>query len=99
MSNNIGSSNTLVGASRDMKLFSPEPRSNLRSSMTQIMGGVVNAISGGASSFAGIDGGFTQLLQQQMEAQAQMQMVSMSSNIEKSKHETSMAPIRNTRVS
>jgi len=38
------------------------------------------------------------LLNMQIQIQQQMQVVSMISNVEKSKHETEMAPIRNMRV-
>lgn len=56
-----------------------------------LTGGVI----GGVSDI----GGFQQLLNQQMEVQLAMQTTSMQSNVEKSKHETRMAPIRNIRVS
>jgi hypothetical protein len=43
-------------------------------------------------------GDFQSLLNAQMEVQRVMAMVSMESNISKSRHETEMAPIRNLRV-
>lgn len=46
-----------------------------------------------------IDGaGITNLLNQQIQIQQVMQTVSMISNVERSKHEIEMAPIRNMRV-
>ena len=57
------------------------------------MGGALDS----ASNLSGM-GDFTGLLQQQIEIQRVMQIVSMASNVERSKHETEMAPIRNMRV-
>ena len=44
-------------------------------------------------------GNFEALIQAQIQAQMEMQTTSMVSNIERSKHETKMAAIRNVRVS
>ena len=49
-----------------------------------------SAALGGASSY--------DLIQMQIQAQQEMQAVTMVSNIEKSKHESKMAAIRNVRV-
>jgi hypothetical protein len=44
-------------------------------------------------------GDFAELINIQIEAQREMQTTTMVSNLEKSKHESKMAPIRNIRVS
>ncbi len=46
-----------------------------------------------------ISGDYMSLIAQQNELQRELQLVSMISNIDRSKHETMMAPIRNLRVS
>jgi hypothetical protein len=47
--------------------------------------------------FPGVQGEYAELLNKQIEMQQQMQLVSMFSNIEKSRHETQMAAVRNIR--
>lgn len=51
--------------------------------------------SGGSTAVAA---DFSSLIQQQIEIQKEMQITSMISNNEKSKHETAMSVIRNMRV-
>ena len=79
----------------------PEPRSSL-GSWAQTAG---SAIASTATSLTGIGAGLlsgggdvTSLLNQQIQIQQVMQTVSMISNVERSRHETEMAPIRNMRV-
>ncbi len=43
-------------------------------------------------------GDFADLIQMQIEVQKEMQTTTMVSNVEKSKHESKMAPIRNIRT-
>lgn len=62
-----------------------------------VASGALSAVSLSAVSGADI-GGFQQLISLQMQAQMEMQQVSMLSNVEKSRHETKMTPIRNIRV-
>lgn len=89
----------------------PEPVSRLGSAFRSIFAGVSGSGASGAGGFGGggslgldsgfadqIDPGYRELLQMQIEAQKQLTLVSMASNIEKSKHETEMAAIRNIRV-
>lgn len=52
----------------------------------------------GAASGASIGGDFQSLLNLQMQAFEEMQMLTMVSNIERSKHDTKMAAIRNIRA-
>ncbi len=57
---------------------------------------VLSGIAGVASTAVpGELGEFSTLMQAQLEAQKEMQVVNFFSNTEKSKHETFMAPIRN----
>ena len=64
---------------------------------------VVDTVKSIAGEIGGVPlqatGSFEQLIQAQIQAQLEMQTTSMISNLEKSKHETKMAPIRNIRVS
>lgn len=89
---NIGAHISSGGLAR----FIPEPRSNL--SFQSVLQGVGSLLSGGVSSIAGLDSNYQELLLLQMQTQQEMQTVSMISNIEKSKHETQMAAVRNIRV-
>lgn len=77
----------------------PEPRNSLAS----WSGSLLSTGASLASSL--VPGGdvlgmnnLTDLLNMQIQIQRQMQVISMASNIEKSRHETEMAPIRNMRV-
>jgi hypothetical protein len=81
--------------SNGLQRFSPEPKSNMGTAFEAIASTVTTAAS---TMLPGIDAGSAALLSAQIEAQKQMQIVSMHSNVEKSKHETMMNPIRNTRV-
>lgn len=74
----------------------PEPRSRIGSTFGAVLQGVGKAVSG-ASSAVSIDPEYRDLIETQMEFQRQMQLVSLHSNIEKSRHEAKMAAIRNVR--
>jgi hypothetical protein len=80
--------------------YLPEPQSKA----SKIFKDVVNAVKsvvddsiGGVSQTIG--GDFGELINAQIAAQEEMQTTTMVSNIEKSKHESKMAAIRNIRVS
>ena len=67
---------------------------------SSILGAVSNGIlgsSGGGTS--GISDTNNELIMAQIAMQREMQVTSMISNIEKSKHEARMTPVRNIRVS
>lgn len=64
---------------------------------------VLQSVSGYAGDIASVAsgvnvGGFDQLIAAQIQAQLEMQQVSLVSNVEKSRHESKMAAIRNIRV-
>ena len=70
---------------------------------TSTSDGLVSALENTASAAAGVlsgadMGNLENLINTQMKFQEQMQAITMVSNIEKSKHDTRMAPIRNIRV-
>jgi hypothetical protein len=90
-----GSSDVYLPVS-GMKLFGAEPRSSLAQGFRSVLSGVGSAL-GTASSIAGVDPLYSDLLSQQMEMQKQLQLVSLHSNVEKSRHESKMAAIRNVR--
>ena len=88
----------ILGATiQSLGRFIPEPKSSSSISFSSVLNGIGSAL-GGVAGMAGIDPGYAQLLQEQIQTQEQMQLVSMASNIEKSKHETNMAVVRNARV-
>ena len=78
--------------------FMPEPRSRVANVFRAVLNGASTVLSGAASAAPQIDPGYQELINKQIEIQQQMQYVSMESNIEKSRHETQMAAIRNVRV-
>lgn len=87
--------------------FIPEPQTSSTFGMIQDaargFASVASAISSNAGSALGtiapeMGGQFQDLISLQLDAQKQMMLVSMVSNIEKSKHETQMAAVRNIRV-
>ena len=84
--------------SRGLGRFIPEPRNTLSTfgTMLRSVGGVLSTRGRG---FPGIEPEYQTLLEKQIEVQQQMQVLSMQSNIEKSKHETQMTAIRNIRIS
>lgn len=79
--------------------FIPEPASNAGRIFRGVLGGVASVagqVLGGTAS--GLNSEDQSLLQLQVEMQKEMQLMTMYSNIEKSRHETQMAAIRNIRV-
>ena len=108
MNNMISRSVTqfLRGGANSSVRIPPEPRSrtnfNFSSLLSNTLSTATRAVTGGAvggaSSAIGIDPQYMDLINKQIEVQEQMQMVSMTSNIEKSQHESKMAAIRNTRA-
>lgn len=78
--------------------FIPEPKSRLAPSFSGILNGVRSLMGSAASSALGINPDYQDLLNKQIEVQTQMQLVTLESNLEKSRHETQMAAVRNVRV-
>ena len=77
----------------------PEPKSSLGSWVSSVAStglNIASAVIPGVDALGSQD--LTSLLNMQIQIQQQMQVVSMISNVERSKHETEMAPIRNMRV-
>ncbi len=66
-------------------------------SLLQAGANAAGGLLGGAGSVLDV-GTLTSLLQQQIQVQREMQVISMHSNIAKSQHEAEMAPVRNMRV-
>lgn len=60
------------------------------------LGNIGKTVIGGVSTLP--NGDFADLLNLQIQAQREMQSTTMMSNIERSKHESKMAAIRNIRV-
>ena len=78
--------------------YTPEPRNSAGSTFRSVMGTVGNVVRSASSGFSGVDGDYLELINKQIEVQQQLQLVSLHSNIEKSKHETRMAAVRNVRT-
>jgi len=98
-----GASNGMWGvkvASSPLMRFAPQPRSASGSWIQSATSAVSSTLAGIANVATGVDDSMnlTSLLNQQIAIQQEMQVISMASNIAKSKHEMEMAPIRNMRV-
>ncbi len=87
--------------------FIPEPHTspsfNVIREAARSIAGVASNLSSNAGGILGsiapeMNGQFQDLISLQLDAQKQMMLVSMVSNIEKSKHETQMSAVRNIRV-
>ena len=83
--------------SQNLTRFVPEPRSRIANTFQTVARAVTTAATG--VTVHSIDPEYKELLSTQMEFQKQMQLVSLTSNVEKSKHESRMAAIRNVRTS
>lgn len=94
--NNIGSTGGYL-SSLNLGRFIPEPRSN-QGVFSKMLGSLGSVAKSAVKSSVGIEPEYADLLNKQIETQQQMMVVSMESNIEKSKHETQMAAVRNMRV-
>lgn len=83
----------------DMKLerYAPEPSNTLGEAVRGILRGASSVLGGGAGTGIG-DANPWDLINQQIEIQREMMMVTLWSNVKKSEHETEMAPVRNIRV-
>jgi hypothetical protein len=93
----INAASTGAFAANALRRMLPEPRSRLARGFD----GVLRAASGATGSSGGstIDPQYQELLDKQIAFQTQMQLVSLTSNSEKSAHEARMAAIRNVRTS
>ena len=82
--------------------YLPEPKSSVggtfQSIVRQVASSVASVGTGGMVDLGSLGTDFQELLVQQMEAQRQMMSLSMLSNVERTKHETKMAAVRNLRV-
>lgn len=100
MSSVSGSASAAAGASimlGALGRFIPAPTARGGATFRSVLNSIGGAL-GSAAGFPGVDPEYTALLQEQVRVQQQMQLVSLFSNIEKSKHETQMVSIRNLRV-
>lgn len=93
--------NTIDALSRrtesTLRMYSPEPRSRLASTFGTIIQRLAG-LAGANSPSPQLGEGYQDLIDRQILMQEQLQLVSLESNIEKSKHEARMAPIRNVRT-
>lgn len=95
----IGDITGSLGAGANLlNQFIPEPRSRSGVSFGGVLKSVGSAIGSMAPGLDGINPVFVELINKQIQTQYEMQIVSFESNIEKSKHETQMAAVRNIRV-
>ena len=99
----------IAGGSQGTIRMAPEPRASgswLASAAKAVAGVATSAlgptglggVAGGLGGIGGIPADAGLLLAEQVRIQREMQIVTMISNVEKSKHETEMAPVRNLRV-
>lgn len=91
--------------SEPLARFNPEPKNRLGGKFRDMMSSIGSALTSVASSAIpgasaiGLGGDYQAMINKQIEVQQQMQIMTFESNIEKSKHETKMAAIRNLRAS
>jgi len=78
--------------------FIPEPQTSASINFRTVLSGAAALIKGGIGAATGVEPLYQDLLDKQSEIQLQMQLVTLESNIEKSRHETQMAAIRNVRT-
>lgn len=89
----------LAGIGANAREYLPEPALSgvgLFQDVMEVASDIGDGFIGGVST--GVTGDFADLIKQQIEVQQELQATSMVSNIERSKHETNMAAIRNIRV-
>ena len=75
---------------------------NVGGTLRQVVGvggDIIRTLLPKSATSASIDPAYQAIIEQQMELQRQMLLVSMHSNLEKTKHDIQMAPVRNIRVS
>ena len=91
---------TVAKVTRAAAQYLPEPARTgvglFQDAINTVANAGQNALSGSDLSSAG---SFASLIETQIEIQKELQAATMVSNVEKSKHEANMAPIRNIRVS
>lgn len=93
----VSSSVRSLLSNQNLKKFVPEPRSRIASTFKTIAQAATAVARNDTVHHIAPE--YEELLQTQMEFQKQMQLVSLTSNVEKSKHESRMAAIRNVRTS
>ena len=76
----------------------PEPKSSISNTFGSVLRSAASVAST-ATGLGGVGSEIYTLLDQQVEIQREMQTITMLSNIERSKHEMKMGPIRNMRIS
>ncbi len=93
--------NTIASIVGTARRYLPEPASRGVGLFQDILGGVSKAFGGGDVGGVPLQatGDFASLIQMQIDAQKEMQSVTLVSNLEKSNHESKMSAIRNVRVS
>ena len=95
MSNSL-SINQIMSSMTKFQRMMPTPKSSTAKSVFSTLGDVASSALGMNGSSLGE---YADLINTQIQMQQEMMTVTMVSNIEKSQHETRMAPVRNIRVS
>ena len=95
----VGSSSASASSQTgNLSAYYPEPSSTGMGVFQDVLSVVKTAAQGIGGVPLEATGGFAELIQAQIQAQIEMQTTSMVSNIERSKHESKMAAIRNIRM-
>jgi hypothetical protein len=92
--NNLKPTQAVTSLSR----FIPEPKSSRAFSWSNVLTKLTETAAQGVTGAYSGEMNLNDLLTQQMAMQREMMIVSMISNVERTKHETQMAPVRNMRV-
>lgn len=96
--NSIDSNNGLISAGTELSRYIPEPKNSYASSVAGFLKQLGAAALEQTEAVAGIDPTYAELIERQLEMQRQMMLVTMVSNIERTKHETEMSAVRNLRI-
>ncbi|MCB0317391.1 MAG: hypothetical protein KDD56_01445 [Bdellovibrionales bacterium] len=91
-------SNVNNNSSSTFEYIVPEPESSISNTFGDVLRSAASVAST-ATGIGGVGAEIYTLLDQQIEVQREMQTITMLSNIERSKHEMKMGPIRNMRIS
>ena len=84
-------------ASSALVRFAPQPKSFGNIDFQALLA-TLGSVTGAVTGEGGLSSEYQTLLQEQLEVQRQMFLMSLYSNLEKSRHETQMAAVRNVRV-
>ncbi len=88
----------LAQPSSNVQVRSNTSGTGMSQTFQQALGAVAKVASTSIPGLAGVSPEYSSMIQAQVEMQEQMMKVTLITNVERTRHETKMAPVRNTRV-